>query len=165
MRSSIDDPTQWSSTYIKLVFDNRRYYEEYDGDASILDIWRTLKDKIAAGEKPAEPDQTSLQMKVPSHVGSTWDPESDSDPVSVESNGGMYCWCVEKTAPLKTGTQIGKFSIPQDSTEYSIAFRTASEDTTRTFVPGIGFTARIYALHAKLKYTDEHLVEFHPANP
>ena len=157
MQMSVRDTTQSHSTCIRLVFDNNRYYEEYDGEQAIRDTWRTLKDKIAAGERPAEPDQDWLQIKVPPSPGSIRDP-------SVAGNEGNDSWCVEKVVPLKSETQVGKFSIPQETTEYSIAFRTASEDTTRKFVSGIGFTARSYAAHAKIKFTDEQLVEFHPTN-
>jgi len=64
---------------------------------------------------------------------------------------------MEKTMPLKAGTNIAQLSIAQATTEYTIAFRTCPDDTMRRFVPGIGFTDFFYTHHGTVTDINEHL--------
>jgi hypothetical protein len=155
-------PSTPNSYTMRLVFDNKRYYEEEEeeditGQTPISETWRALKKEISDGKIPDEPNPDSLKMKVPSKVGAVWDDLPGRD-------DGMYCWSVEETTPLKAGTRVGQISLPQESTEYTIIFRTCPDHTIRKFVPGIGFTAYTYSHHGTIMDLDEHLVEFHQAN-
>jgi hypothetical protein len=137
-----------------LVFDKSRYYE--CGEGVSPETWRSLKAGIASGKKIPEPEQFSLQMQIPSQVGSMWDPESTPG-----RDDGMYCWTVDSVAKLKAGTDVARFSIPKETNEYTVAFRTCPDDTLRTFVPGVGFTTFRYRHHGTVIDVDEHLAEFH----
>jgi len=152
---------------VQLVVDNKRFYQGLV--ATTIGSWRSLKDEIAAGGKPKELDGgcdgLARLIKVPSPAGTLWDDggqELKRD--STDRLGTWYCWCVEKTTPLKAGTNIAHFSLPKQSTEYTIAYRSCPADDIHTFVAGIGFTGFHFTHHGTVTDIDEDLVEFHPAD-
>lgn len=143
------EPISYSA---RLVVDNNRFYEN---DMSKED-WRTLKSSIAAGQKQALPEESSLQMVLPSEVGSKWDLEGGPD-----RTDNMYCWCIEKTRLVQASSEIAGVVLTQETTEYTLAFRTCPDHQIKRFVPGIGFTDIQYSHHGTVSDSDEHLVEFH----
>ncbi len=142
---------------IRVVFDNNRFYEYDVSDEERANTWSTLKSSVAGGEKPEFPDESSLQMELSSKVGTTWDQEGTVP----DRTDNMYCWCVEKIRSVPASTEIAGVRLPQNTSEYTIAFRTCPDHQIRTFVPGIGFVHLQYRHHGTICDSDEQLVEFH----
>lgn len=144
-----------ASYYIRLVFDNIRFYEYEVSAEERTSTWTSLKNAIAAGQKPQVPDESSLQMILPSEIGTRWDEEGGPD-----RTDNMYCWYVENIRAVPAQTEIANIRMPDKTSAYTISFRTCPDHQTRTFVPGIGFIDYQYRHHGTISDTDERLVEF-----
>lgn len=144
------------ATYsIRLVFDNIRFYE-YDVAADDkTSSWEALKNQIASGKKLEAPDENSLQMILPSEIGTKWDEEGGPN-----RTDNMYCWFVENIRALPAATEIANNKISDKTAAYTISFRTCPDHQVKTFVPGIGFIDSQYRHHGTVCDTDERLVEF-----
>jgi hypothetical protein len=144
-----------------MIFDNSRYYEYRSGysdtSGNRLDIWRSLKSEISCGRKPEEPSNASWQIEVPSHIG-------DGVPENYSRPDTWYCWCTENRRQIKAGSEVARYHISQNETEYTVAYRSCPGDEFRRFTTGIGITGSSYTHHGTPTNWEEHLIEFHPAS-
>jgi hypothetical protein len=73
-----------------------------------------------------------------------------------------YCWLV---ASAKKEALAGVRGLDQGTRDqYVLEYRTNPDDSSFTFVPGIGITAYDYHHHGTVADTELKLVEFHPAD-
>lgn len=145
------------STYsIRMVFNNVRLYEYEVPAEQRTSSWQSLKKSVASGQKPDAPDESSLQMILPSEIGTSWDQEGGTD-----RTDNMYCWFVENIHAVPASTLIANNKISDNTSAYTISFRTLPDHQVKTFVPGIGFIDSQYRHHGTVCDTDERLVEFH----
>ncbi len=145
------------STYaIRMIFNNVRLYEYELPAEQRTSSWESLKKLVASGKKPEAPEESSLQMILPSEVGTRWDQEGGAD-----RTDNMYCWFVENIHAVPASSEIANNKVPDKTSAYTISFRTCPDEQVKTFIPGIGFIDSKYRHHGTVCDTDERLVEFH----
>jgi len=77
------------------------------------------------------------------------------------SEGTRYSWVVENEARADVSGLGERFSR-QPLKQYQIVFRTAPDNTTIDFVPGVGITHFIYQHHGTVAEADVKLIEYYP---
>jgi hypothetical protein len=81
----------------------------------------------------------------------------DADSMTREDD--MYCWVVSSADPASLNDVKG---LPASSREaYELRYATNPDDTTYTFVPGVGIVSYEYHHHGTVADTELKLVEFH----